>query len=80
MLQDLFPMLSAQRLVQRLYPYESMLGKEGRDAVESVLGVSLFVVTWLLGLPPLHFGHVNLGMAVVESRFMNFIGSAGLKS
>ncbi|KAI5107140.1 von Willebrand factor A domain-containing protein 8, partial [Silurus meridionalis] len=34
---DLFPMLSAQQLVQRLYPYETMLGKEGRNAVEGVL-------------------------------------------
>ncbi|XP_050974831.1 von Willebrand factor A domain-containing protein 8 isoform X2 [Labeo rohita] len=30
-------MLSAQQLVQRLYPYEVMLGKEGRTAVEGVL-------------------------------------------
>ncbi|XP_051999049.1 von Willebrand factor A domain-containing protein 8 [Xyrauchen texanus] len=34
---NLFPMLSAQQLVQRLYPYEAMLGKEGRTAVEGVL-------------------------------------------
>ncbi|KAB5577077.1 hypothetical protein PHYPO_G00205820 [Pangasianodon hypophthalmus] len=34
---DLFPMLSAQQLVQRLYPYEAMLGKEGQKAVEGVL-------------------------------------------
>ncbi|KAG7331155.1 hypothetical protein KOW79_005124 [Hemibagrus wyckioides] len=34
---DLFPMLSAQQLLQRLYPYETMLGKEGRNAVEGVL-------------------------------------------
>uniref|UniRef100_A0A8C0YK59 von Willebrand factor A domain-containing protein 8 n=1 Tax=Cyprinus carpio carpio TaxID=630221 RepID=A0A8C0YK59_CYPCA len=34
---NLFPMLSAQQLVQRLYPYEVMLGKEGRTAVEGVL-------------------------------------------
>uniref|UniRef100_A0AAR2JZS7 von Willebrand factor A domain-containing protein 8 n=1 Tax=Pygocentrus nattereri TaxID=42514 RepID=A0AAR2JZS7_PYGNA len=34
---DLFPMLSAQQLIQRLYPYEAMLGKEGRNAVEGVL-------------------------------------------
>ncbi|XDV30937.1 hypothetical protein PO909_033759, partial [Leuciscus waleckii] len=32
-----FPMLSAQQLVQRLYPYQAMLGKEGRTAVEGVL-------------------------------------------
>ncbi|XP_072542068.1 von Willebrand factor A domain-containing protein 8 isoform X2 [Salminus brasiliensis] len=34
---DLFPMLSAQQLIQRLYPYEVMLNKEGRSAVEGVL-------------------------------------------
>nr|XP_055071414.1 von Willebrand factor A domain-containing protein 8 [Misgurnus anguillicaudatus] len=34
---NLFPMMSAQQLVQRLYPYEIMLGKEGRTAVEGVL-------------------------------------------
>ncbi|KAM9486140.1 von Willebrand factor A domain-containing protein 8 [Clarias gariepinus] len=34
---DLFPMLSSQQLVQRLYPYDIMLGKEGRNAVEGVL-------------------------------------------
>ncbi|KAG7467129.1 hypothetical protein MATL_G00150010 [Megalops atlanticus] len=34
---DLFPMLSSQQLVQRLYPYEAMLGKEGRTAVENTL-------------------------------------------
>ncbi|XP_034081572.1 von Willebrand factor A domain-containing protein 8-like [Gymnodraco acuticeps] len=32
-----FPMLSSQQLVQRLYPYKSILGKEGRNAVEGVL-------------------------------------------
>uniref|UniRef100_A0A665V668 von Willebrand factor A domain-containing protein 8 n=1 Tax=Echeneis naucrates TaxID=173247 RepID=A0A665V668_ECHNA len=32
-----FPMLSSQQLVQRLYPYNSILGKEGRSAVEGVL-------------------------------------------
>ncbi|XP_059198187.1 von Willebrand factor A domain-containing protein 8 [Centropristis striata] len=32
-----FPMLSSQQLVQRLYPYSSILGQEGRDAVEGVL-------------------------------------------
>ncbi|XP_077071835.1 von Willebrand factor A domain-containing protein 8 isoform X2 [Siphateles boraxobius] len=32
-----FPMLSAQQLVQRLYPYQAMLGKEGRTAVEGLL-------------------------------------------
>ncbi|KAM6986427.1 von Willebrand factor A domain-containing protein 8 [Aplochiton taeniatus] len=35
---DTFPMLSSHQLVQRLYPYRSMLGKEGRTAVEGVLG------------------------------------------
>ncbi|KAI1899570.1 hypothetical protein AGOR_G00063140 [Albula goreensis] len=34
---DLFPMLSSQKLVQRMYPYEAMLGKEGRIAVENTL-------------------------------------------
>lgn len=37
---NLFPMLSAQQLVQRLYPYDVMLGKEGRTAVEGLLNVS----------------------------------------
>nr|XP_046259782.1 von Willebrand factor A domain-containing protein 8 [Scatophagus argus] len=32
-----FPMMSSQQLVQRLYPYNSFLGKEGRTAVEGVL-------------------------------------------
>ncbi|XP_053296507.1 von Willebrand factor A domain-containing protein 8 isoform X2 [Pleuronectes platessa] len=32
-----FPMLSSQQLVQRLYPYTSILGKDGRTAVEGVL-------------------------------------------
>uniref|UniRef100_A0A4W6D9L2 von Willebrand factor A domain-containing protein 8 n=1 Tax=Lates calcarifer TaxID=8187 RepID=A0A4W6D9L2_LATCA len=32
-----FPMLSSQHLVQRLYPYNSILGKDGRTAVEGVL-------------------------------------------
>lgn len=32
-----FPMLSSQQLVQRLYPYNSILGKEGCTAVEGVL-------------------------------------------
>ncbi|KAG1945294.1 von Willebrand factor A domain-containing protein 8 [Pimephales promelas] len=32
-----FPMLSVQQLVQRLYPYQAMLGKEGHTAVEGVL-------------------------------------------
>uniref|UniRef100_A0A3B4UMV5 von Willebrand factor A domain-containing protein 8 n=1 Tax=Seriola dumerili TaxID=41447 RepID=A0A3B4UMV5_SERDU len=32
-----FPMLSSQQLVQRLYPYNSLLGKDGRSAVEGVL-------------------------------------------
>uniref|UniRef100_A0A668AXY8 von Willebrand factor A domain-containing protein 8 n=1 Tax=Myripristis murdjan TaxID=586833 RepID=A0A668AXY8_9TELE len=34
---NVFPMLSSQQLVQRLYPYNSILGKEGRTAVEGVL-------------------------------------------
>ncbi|KAK2840347.1 hypothetical protein Q5P01_014087 [Channa striata] len=32
-----FPMLSSQQLVQRLYPYKSILGKDGCNAVEGVL-------------------------------------------
>ncbi|XP_041662632.1 von Willebrand factor A domain-containing protein 8 isoform X2 [Cheilinus undulatus] len=32
-----FPMLSSQQLIHRLYPYSSILGKEGRTAVEGVL-------------------------------------------
>ncbi|XP_076602199.1 von Willebrand factor A domain-containing protein 8 isoform X1 [Chaetodon auriga] len=32
-----FPMLSSQQLVQRLYPYPSILGKDGCRAVEGVL-------------------------------------------
>ncbi|XP_068185310.1 von Willebrand factor A domain-containing protein 8 [Antennarius striatus] len=32
-----FPMMSSQQLVSRLYPYTSMLTKEGRAAVEGVL-------------------------------------------
>uniref|UniRef100_A0A8B9HQR7 von Willebrand factor A domain-containing protein 8 n=1 Tax=Astyanax mexicanus TaxID=7994 RepID=A0A8B9HQR7_ASTMX len=38
---DLFPMLSAQQLIQRLYPYEAMLNKEGCNAVEGVLSICL---------------------------------------
>ncbi|XP_061547312.1 von Willebrand factor A domain-containing protein 8 isoform X2 [Phycodurus eques] len=34
---NVFPMMSSQQLVQRLYPYHSMLGKDGRSAVETVL-------------------------------------------
>ncbi|XP_020791891.2 von Willebrand factor A domain-containing protein 8 [Boleophthalmus pectinirostris] len=34
---NMFPMLSSQQLVQRLYPYKSILGKEGCTAVENVL-------------------------------------------
>uniref|UniRef100_A0A3Q2TY78 von Willebrand factor A domain-containing protein 8 n=1 Tax=Fundulus heteroclitus TaxID=8078 RepID=A0A3Q2TY78_FUNHE len=34
-----FPTLSSQQLVQRLYPYKSILGKDGHTAVESVLSV-----------------------------------------
>lgn len=40
LLQNAFPMLSSQQLVQRLYPYNSILGKDGRTAVEGVLSVS----------------------------------------
>lgn len=34
---NVFPMLSSQQLVQRLYPYNNILGKDGRNAVEGVL-------------------------------------------
>ncbi|XP_077584586.1 von Willebrand factor A domain-containing protein 8 [Stigmatopora nigra] len=34
---NVFPTMSSQRLVQRLYPYQSMLGEDGRSSVESVL-------------------------------------------
>ncbi|XP_072301028.1 von Willebrand factor A domain-containing protein 8 [Eucyclogobius newberryi] len=34
---NVFPMLSSQQLVNRLYPYKSILGKEGCTAVENVL-------------------------------------------
>uniref|UniRef100_A0A4W4EPU4 von Willebrand factor A domain-containing protein 8 n=1 Tax=Electrophorus electricus TaxID=8005 RepID=A0A4W4EPU4_ELEEL len=34
---DLFPMVSTQQLILRLYPYQTMLGTEGRTAVEGVL-------------------------------------------
>uniref|UniRef100_A0AAV2K2C1 von Willebrand factor A domain-containing protein 8 n=1 Tax=Knipowitschia caucasica TaxID=637954 RepID=A0AAV2K2C1_KNICA len=34
---NVFPMLSSQQFVQRLYPYKSILGKEGCTAVENVL-------------------------------------------
>uniref|UniRef100_A0A3Q2XE33 ATPase dynein-related AAA domain-containing protein n=1 Tax=Hippocampus comes TaxID=109280 RepID=A0A3Q2XE33_HIPCM len=33
---NVFPMMSSQQLVQRLYPYHSMLGKDGCSAVETV--------------------------------------------
>uniref|UniRef100_A0A8C6UA26 von Willebrand factor A domain-containing protein 8 n=1 Tax=Neogobius melanostomus TaxID=47308 RepID=A0A8C6UA26_9GOBI len=36
---NVFPTLSSQQLVQRLYPYKSILGKEGCTAVENVLSV-----------------------------------------
>uniref|UniRef100_A0A1A7X2M3 von Willebrand factor A domain-containing protein 8 n=3 Tax=Iconisemion striatum TaxID=60296 RepID=A0A1A7X2M3_9TELE len=34
---DTFPMLSSQQLLQRLYPYRSIVGKDGCAAVEGVL-------------------------------------------
>ncbi|CAL8266675.1 unnamed protein product [Lota lota] len=34
---NVLPMLASQEMVQRLYPYHSMLGKEGHTAVEGVL-------------------------------------------
>ncbi|KAG7255151.1 hypothetical protein CRUP_037223, partial [Coryphaenoides rupestris] len=34
---NVLPMLPTQELVQRLYPYHSMLGREGRTALEGVL-------------------------------------------
>ncbi|XP_067848605.1 von Willebrand factor A domain-containing protein 8 [Heptranchias perlo] len=36
-IMDVFPMMSAQQLLHRLYPYDLMLGKEGRTGVEDVL-------------------------------------------
>uniref|UniRef100_A0A3B4G0W2 von Willebrand factor A domain-containing protein 8 n=1 Tax=Pundamilia nyererei TaxID=303518 RepID=A0A3B4G0W2_9CICH len=36
-LHNSFPMLSSQQLLHRLYPFNSMLGKDGRTAVEGVL-------------------------------------------
>lgn len=36
----MFPMLSSQQLIQRLYPYKDILGKDGHSAVEGVLSVS----------------------------------------
>lgn len=40
LLQNFFPMMSSQQLIQRLYPYKSILGKDGHTAVEGVLNVS----------------------------------------
>ncbi|MGH0128533.1 UNVERIFIED_CONTAM: hypothetical protein FKN15_018942 [Acipenser sinensis] len=34
---EAFPMLSSQQLLQRLYPYDMLLAKEGRTAVEDAL-------------------------------------------
>ncbi|XP_075447188.1 von Willebrand factor A domain-containing protein 8 isoform X2 [Ascaphus truei] len=34
---DVFPMMSSQSIIQRLYPYNILLGKEGRTAVEDAL-------------------------------------------
>ncbi|KAK7882321.1 hypothetical protein WMY93_028495 [Mugilogobius chulae] len=34
---NVFPMLSSQQLIHRLYPYKNILGKEGCTAVENVL-------------------------------------------
>lgn len=39
LLQNTFPVVSCQQLVQRLYPYSSMLKPEGCAAVERVLSV-----------------------------------------
>lgn len=39
LLQNTFPMMSSQQLIHRLYPYRSILGKEGHTAVENVLSV-----------------------------------------
>uniref|UniRef100_A0A3Q3JAA7 von Willebrand factor A domain-containing protein 8 n=1 Tax=Monopterus albus TaxID=43700 RepID=A0A3Q3JAA7_MONAL len=36
-LLNTFPMLSSQQLVQRLYPYRTILGKDGHTAVEGLL-------------------------------------------
>ncbi len=48
LLQNAFPMLSSQQLLQRLYPYNSILGKDGRTAVEGVLSVSQDVNKYVL--------------------------------
>uniref|UniRef100_A0A4W3H4Q1 von Willebrand factor A domain-containing protein 8 n=1 Tax=Callorhinchus milii TaxID=7868 RepID=A0A4W3H4Q1_CALMI len=37
---DVFPMMSTQQLLQRLYPFDVMLGNEGRTGVKDVLKVS----------------------------------------
>ncbi|KAM8976160.1 von Willebrand factor A domain-containing protein 8 [Pelodytes ibericus] len=34
---DVFPMMSSHNVIQRLYPYNALLGKEGRTAVEDAL-------------------------------------------
>ncbi|XP_048458993.1 von Willebrand factor A domain-containing protein 8 isoform X2 [Rhincodon typus] len=36
-IMDVFPMLSAQQLLHRLYPYDLILGKEGQTGVKDVL-------------------------------------------
>ena len=39
-LQDEFPEANVSSLLKRLYPYETMLGKEGQSAVQDALSVS----------------------------------------
>ncbi|XP_062861685.1 von Willebrand factor A domain-containing protein 8 [Trichomycterus rosablanca] len=70
---DLFPMLSAQRLVRRLYPYESMLGKEGRNAVETVLGRFELLdgkkqasPSAVVHVEPAHTGHAEVTLNVAD--------------
>ncbi|XP_048458994.1 von Willebrand factor A domain-containing protein 8 isoform X3 [Rhincodon typus] len=38
-IMDVFPMLSAQQLLHRLYPYDLILGKEGQTGVKDVLKI-----------------------------------------
>uniref|UniRef100_A0A8C9U383 von Willebrand factor A domain-containing protein 8 n=1 Tax=Scleropages formosus TaxID=113540 RepID=A0A8C9U383_SCLFO len=64
---DLFPMMSTQQLVQRLYPYEAMLGKEGRAAVDGVLRVSGSQRHFLVCL----FVHPSEGRATITLRILD---------
>lgn len=70
---DLFPMLSTQQLLQRLYPYEAMLGKEGRNAVEGVLtrfelmdGKKLPSPRAVVHVEPGHTGEASVTLSIAE--------------